>query len=103
MRQIISRAQHKTVSRVTLTPISGEVFLDRKKVFDTVDHQLFFNEIQLNMSEFGAILRSGLNLIYLIEPSLYIYQRSALRRSLYKVWGSPGLNTQSTPVFDIHK
>ena len=32
----------------------------------------FATEIQLNISEFGAMLWNGLNLIYLVEPSLYI-------------------------------
>ena len=55
MRKIISKTghiliwkgtQHKTVDRVTLASISGVVFSDLKKAFDTVDHQLFFYEIQ---------------------------------------------------------
>ena len=66
MTQIISRTghiliwkgtQHKAVGRVTLTPISGVVFLDLKKVFDTVDHQLFLQKFSEMYRSSGPSLR----------------------------------------------
>ena len=66
MTQIISRTghiliwkgtQHKTVGRVTLTPISGVVFLDLKKVFDTADHQLFLQKFSEMHRSSGPSLR----------------------------------------------
>ena len=42
----------------------------------------FFNEIQRNISELGAILRSGLNLIYLIEASLYLSTECSPKKPL---------------------
>ena len=81
--------------------LTGAVFIDLQKAFDTVDHSVLLWKLP-----FYGITGNELIWIesYLSGLFQYVhYDNVKLELQLVKIWGTSGIDSWSTPVFDSDK
>ena len=80
--------------------VSGILFLDLKKAFDAVDHQLLPTKLQYTDGIRGHALEWFKS--YLVTRFQIVYTNGVLSEKTILVWSSRGLDTWATVVPNIH-
>ena len=79
----------------------GAIFLDLRKAFDLVDHEILLHKLKLyHFSEISLNLFES----YLENSNQIVKIGNLNRKKTHgNIWGTPGLDTGTLAIYSIHK